>query len=93
MISERPDGTLDVDGRLPIEEFETRLGMERTESEREADIDTVGGLVANLAGRMPARGEILTHDSGLEFRILDADGRRIRRVRVTKTNANKAVAA
>jgi magnesium and cobalt transporter len=81
MLTERPDGTLDIDARLPVEEFEKRLGTVLTEEEREADIDTVGGLVFTLAGRVPARGEVISHASGLEFRVLDADARRIRRLR------------
>ncbi len=52
-----------------------------TEEERDADIDTVGGLVFTLAGRVPARGEVVTHASGMEFRVIDADPRRIRRLR------------
>ena len=84
MIVERPDGALDLDARLPIEEFETRLGQTLTEDERDADIDTVGGLVFTLAGRVPARGEVISHASGLEFRILDADARRIRRLRARR---------
>jgi len=84
MIVERPDGALDLDARLSIEDFETRLGQTLTENEREADIDTVGGLVFTLAGRVPARGEVISHASGLEFRILDADARRIRRLRARR---------
>ena len=84
MIVERPDGALDLDARLSIEDFETRLGQTLTEDEREADIDTVGGLVFTLAGRVPARGEVISHASGLEFRILDADARRIRRLRARR---------
>ena len=84
MIVERPDGALDLDARLSIEDFETRLGQTLTEDEREADIDTVGGLVFTLAGRVPARGEVISHPSGLEFRILDADPRRIRRLRARR---------
>ena len=84
MIVERPDGALDLDARLSIEDFETRLGQTLTEDEREADIDTVGGLVFTLAGRVPARGEVISHVSGLEFRILDADARRIRRLRARR---------
>jgi magnesium and cobalt transporter len=82
MLVERHDGTFDVDARLEIEEFEARLGPVLTESERQSDIDTVGGLVFMLAGHVPARGEILTHGSGIEFRVLDADARHIRKVRV-----------
>ena len=72
---------------------ETRMGAVLTEDERHADIDTVGGLVFTLAGRVPARGEVIGHPSGIEFRILDADARRIRRVRVRKTPAQAAQAA
>jgi magnesium and cobalt transporter len=82
MVTARPDGTLDVDARMPIEDFGARVGVALTEEEQEADIDTVGGLVFTLAGRVPARGEVIGHSSGLEFRVLDADARRIRRLRV-----------
>lgn len=81
---ERPDGSLEVDARLPIEEFEERLGPVLTEEERGADIDTVGGLVFTLAGRIPNRGETVLHSSGLRFRVLDADRQRIRRLRVRR---------
>jgi magnesium and cobalt transporter len=87
MITERPDGALDLDARLPIEDFEARLGPTLSEEEREADIDTIGGLVFTLAGRVPARGEVISHPSGLEFRILDSDARRIRRIRTRRPAA------
>ena len=87
MITERADGTLDIDARLPIEAFEERMGTVLTEDEREADIDTIGGLVFALAGRVPTRGEVLRHPSGIEFRVLDADARRLRRLRVKKAPA------
>ena len=74
MVTERADGALDIDARLPVEEFEARLGPVLTEDEREADIDTVGGLVFTLAGRVPARGEVLGHPSGV--RVPRAGGRR-----------------
>ena len=94
IIVERPDGALDLDARLSIEDFETRLGQTLTEDEREADIDTVGGLVFTLAGRVPTRGEVISHPSGLEFRILDADARRIRRLRARRpAQASEAAAA
>ena len=81
LITERPDGTMDLDARLPVEAFEARFGAVLTEEERAADIDTVGGLIFTLAGRVPPRGEVVTHPSGMEFRVLDADPRRIRRLR------------
>jgi len=83
-MTERPDGAVDLDARLPLEAFEARFGPVLTEEEREQDLDTVGGLVFTLAGRVPVRGEVLTHSSGLEFRVLEADPRRIRRLRVRR---------
>lgn len=85
MMSEREDGSIDLNARLPIEEFIARFGDILTEEERETDLDTVGGLVFALAGRVPARGEILLHPSGIEFLVLDADARRIRRLRARQT--------
>ena len=81
-IIDRPDGTYDLDARLPVEEYEERFGTLLTEEEREADVDTIGGLVFTLAGRVPARGEVITHPNGTAFRVLEADARRIRRLRV-----------
>jgi CBS domain containing-hemolysin-like protein len=81
---ERPDGSLDLDARTPVEEFEARMGQVLTDEERGADIDTMGGLVFTLAGRVPARGELVSHVSGLEFRVLDSDSRRIRKLRVRR---------
>ena len=89
---ERPDGSLDVDGRMTIEAFEAHYGEVLTSEERHQDIDTVGGLVFTLAGRVPARGEPVSHSSGIEFRVLDSDPRRIRRLRVRRpTPATPAI--
>ena len=93
MVVERADGTLDVNARLPVEEFEHRMGPVLSEDERDADIETVGGLVFTLAGRVPAKGEVISHPSGIEFRVLDADPRRIRRVRVRRAPEQTAAAA
>jgi magnesium and cobalt transporter len=93
MVTERADGSLDLDARLPIRDFETRLGPVLTEDERDSDINTVGGLVFTLAGRVPARGEVISHPSGLEFRVLDSDARRIRRIRARKPAQESAAAA
>ncbi len=80
-IEIRP-GLFDVNARTNIPEFEARIGEFLVSEEREEDIDTLGGLVFFLAGRVPAKGEVITHSSGVEFEILDADPRRIRRMRV-----------
>ncbi len=85
MLVERPDGALDLNALLPVEEFEAKLGPVLSEDERDADIETVGGLVFNLAGRVPTKGEIIPHPSGIEFLVLEADARRIRRLRARRT--------
>jgi magnesium and cobalt transporter len=87
MLVERGDGALDLNALLPVEEFEARLGPVLSAEERAADIETVGGLVFNLAGRVPAKGEIVAHPSGIEFLVLEADARRIRRLRARRTMA------
>jgi magnesium and cobalt transporter len=78
----RPDGTLIADARATIKEFEERIGPVLTDEEREADIDTLGGLVVHLADRVPSRGELVSHPSGISFEVIDADPRRIRRLRL-----------
>ncbi len=86
LLRRRADGTYDIDARLPLGEFEDTIGRILTEEEREYGNDTVGGLIFNLAGRVPTRGEVIAHGaSGVEFEITDADARRIRRVRVCNT--------
>ncbi|MDD2876528.1 MAG: hemolysin family protein [Acidiphilium sp.] len=87
LMIERDDGSVDLNARLPIEDFVARYGDILTEEEREADLDTVGGLVFTLAGRVPTRGEILLHPSGIEFLVVDADARRIRRLRARQMSA------
>jgi CBS domain containing-hemolysin-like protein len=80
-VSRRADGTIDVNGRTPVELLEQEIGNVLSEDERR-EIDTVGGLIFSLLGRIPERGEVVSHPSGVEFEILDVDPRRIRRLRV-----------
>jgi CBS domain containing-hemolysin-like protein len=85
-ILERADGSLIVDARTPIEELEQVLDVKLLAPHVAEDVDTVGGLVAMLAGRVPARGEAIEHPAQLTFEVLDGDGRRIRRLRVRRLN-------
>jgi magnesium and cobalt transporter len=81
-LIERPDGSIIADARLPIETFEEQHGTRLRNNGDDEDVDTLGGLVFNLAGRVPRRGEVIPHPGGLEFEVLDADPRRIKRLRV-----------
>jgi magnesium and cobalt transporter len=70
--------------KTPLDDFEAEIGMSLTDHEDvdEEEIDTLGGLVFMLAGRVPARGEVVPHPDGPEFEVIDADPRRIKRLRV-----------
>ncbi len=82
-LLEQPGGYYIADARVRVEEFEEQAGEFASEEERE-EIDTLGGIVASLVGRVPRRGEVIGHPSGLEFEVEDADPRRIKRLRVRR---------
>jgi CBS domain containing-hemolysin-like protein len=80
-LTKRPDGSLDADARVSLEHFETVVGEILAPEER-GEIDTLGGLVIDLLGRVPIRGELVKHPSGMEIEVLEADPRRVRRLRI-----------
>ena len=86
-----PDGNgiFVADARVEIESLEDAVGAFVTDDERE-DIDTLGGLVFTLAGRVPIRGELVRHSSGIDFEVLEADPRRVRRLRVRTGGQSEA---
>jgi CBS domain containing-hemolysin-like protein len=81
-IVARPGGVFEADARAPLEELEAALGRELAPPDMEEDIDTVAGLVVALAGRVPQRGEVIAHPAGFDLEVVEADPRRVRRVRV-----------
>jgi len=87
MIS-HPDGSFTADARVTIGTLEEMTGTEVTGGDTE-DIDTLGGLVFSIAGRVPVRGELLHHSSGVEFEVLEADPRRIKFLRVLKPEPSR----
>ena len=88
--TEEAPGCYLAQARTPIEEFEEELGQKLREEEDEEEIDTLGGLVFKLAGRVPARGEVVKHPDGLDFEVVDAEPRRIKRLRVRMKLARAA---
>jgi CBS domain containing-hemolysin-like protein len=80
LVEEAPGIAL-ADARVKLDEFEKRFGPFVDEEER-AEVDTLGGLVFYLANRVPSRGELIKHSSGIEFEVVDADPRRVRLLRV-----------
>ena len=81
-LIDRADGTVIADARSKLEDLEARFGTRLLPPESEESIGTLGGLVFTLAGRVPARGEVIEHPAGLSFEVLDADPRRVKRLRI-----------
>ena len=71
-----------AEARTPLDDFEAEIRRSLTEGVDDEEIDTLGGLVFLLTGRVPARGEMIRHPDGPEFEVVDADPRRIKRLRV-----------
>ena len=75
-----------ADARMDLDDFKAQTGhdfmIDNGEDDVERDIDSLGGLVVSLLGRVPQRGEIVTHPDGSEFQVLEADPRRVRKLRV-----------
>jgi CBS domain containing-hemolysin-like protein len=74
-------GGLIVDARAGIEDVEAKIGLSLS-SDSDEDVDTLGGLVFTMLGRVPARGEIVRHSSGIELEVLDADRRRAKKLKL-----------
>ena len=83
-IIERQKNVWEADAKVTFEEFQEATGIDCT-IESEDEIDTLGGMAAVLAGRVPPRGEIILHPNNLELEILEADPRRIKRILIRKT--------
>ncbi|MEQ1890311.1 MAG: hemolysin family protein [Alphaproteobacteria bacterium] len=81
-LTPRPDGGFDADGRVEVCDLEKATGLSLVPDDKEYYTDTLGGLVTSLTGRVPQRGELIAHPDGLEFEILEADARSVKRLRV-----------
>jgi CBS domain containing-hemolysin-like protein len=77
-----------ADARASLEEVSEELGYDLTEVVEADEVDTVGGLVVTLVGRVPSRGEIIVGPDSLEFEVLEADPRRLKRVRIARRVAD-----
>jgi CBS domain containing-hemolysin-like protein len=80
-----PDGSIVADARLELSSLELLYNINLDGDERD-ELDTVGGLVITTAGYVPVRGEVISHESGLEFEVLDSDPRRVNIVRISGLN-------
>jgi magnesium and cobalt transporter len=90
-LIERTDGTLIADARIKIAALEERLAGALLPAQLEEGIESLGGLATALAGHVPARGEVVKHPSGVELEVLDADPRRVKRLRLRNLPPKPAV--
>ncbi len=93
MIEQDGPYTWLADARADLEEASQVLGIDLTGDDLAEDVDTLGGLIVTLAGRVPARSELIAGPEGLEFEILDADPRRLKRVKVHRRDPRAKIAA
>jgi magnesium and cobalt transporter len=83
-IEEKPSVYL-CQARTPLDDMEKVLNADLASDTDDEDIDTLGGLITMMIGRVPVRGEVIKHPDGFEFEIVDADPRRIKKIRVCRS--------
>jgi len=86
LITKTPNGNYIADARAPIEEVEAVLKIDLLPDEQDEDADTLGGFVFSMLGRVPVRGELVRHSSGIEFEVVQADARRINKLKIHTLN-------
>jgi len=91
--AEEASGVYLVQARMDVDDFEVVAGTRLVAGDLAEEVDTLGGLVIRLAGRVPGRGEIVRHPDGPEFEVVDADARRSGRRRVRLAGAGSSVEA
>ena len=93
LIEAEPDGTFLADGRAALEDVSAAVGLDIAVGDDAEEIDTIGGLATSICGHLPTRGEIVTGHPDFDFEILDADPRRVKRLRLRPLAPAKAAAA
>jgi magnesium and cobalt transporter len=83
-VEEKPSVYL-CQARTPLDDMEKVLNADLASDTDDEDIDTLGGLITMMIGRVPVRGEVIKHPDGFEFEIVDADPRRIKKIRVCRS--------
>ena len=89
-IVQQPDGSFIADARASLEEVTSTIGEEFNIGEAGEDVDTIGGYLTWLAGRLPLRGEVIAGPEPFELEVLDPDPRRIKRVRISRSRPDAA---
>ena len=83
-VTQQPDGSFVADARANIEDVVGTVGNDFDVGDAAEEVDTIGGYLVTRAGRLPIRGEIVPGPGLFEFEVLDADPRRVKRIRITR---------
>jgi magnesium and cobalt transporter len=83
-------GVYIANARAELSDFEAEAGVDLLPDDLDEEVDTLGGLVFMLSNRVPERGEVIAHPDGHEFEVIDADPRKIKRLRVRLQGAARA---
>lgn len=78
------NSVIQADARIRLTDLESRIGLFLTPEEKEENLETIGGLVFHLSGRLPKIGETIAHSSGVLFQVIDADSRHVKKVKITQ---------
>ena len=81
-VAPAPDGSFIVEARASLEDVSEAVGFDFSALPDAEDVDTIGGLITAIAGRVPGRGEIVAGPEAFEFEVLDADPRRVKRLKI-----------
>ncbi len=91
-VVRQPDGTYIADARAPLEDLAAIVGADFDVGDAAEEVDTLGGYLVTRAGRLPVRGEIIPGPGLFEFEVLDADPRRVKRIRITRLKERREAA-
>lgn len=91
MIARQADGSYIADARASLDEVADMVDPAFATGEEAEEVDTLGGLLVTLAGRVPVRGEIVAGPGAFEIEVLDADPRRVKRLRISPARGTGAI--
>jgi hemolysin (HlyC) family protein len=90
-VVRQADGSYIADARAHLEDVVAIVGSDFVVGDAAGEVDTLGGYLVTRAGRLPVRGEIVPGPGLFEFEVLDADPRRVKRIRITRLKARREI--
>ncbi|MFG1180719.1 hemolysin family protein [Xanthobacter versatilis] len=93
LLIRQPDGSFLADARTPLEAAVEVLGPTFASEEAMEEVDSLGGLLVMVASRVPKQGEVIALPGGFEVEVLEADPRRVKKLRVIPPREDAPVPA